>query len=507
MADARDRRRKRPRALGWTAMGAVLAAGASAGVVALDLGGDATDAVNAADRDLVLPAAADTFVIREEPDAVRGASTVANAASWPDWHTEGYLAFTVPAGTPRFRSARLELVLDRLEHLPKSVELRELPAGWTEGDTTWRNRPSAGARLATVPLTPGRARVSVDVSRYVTRPGTHAFAIIDPHSWSAARFRTKESGAGPRLVLSGAAPATTAPNPSPTRTASPPVSTPTPGAEPTWSVPPTTGRPTSGTGGPTLCGVSLELKSGQTHLEALREADARYGRLGMVRDFYTGLPKAWPGRFGSDTRPTVVSFKMSPRDVIAGKHDRHMESWFKGAPTNRDVYWVFYHEPEDNIAKGEFSAADYRAAWRHLRKLADRAGNPRLKATLVLMGWSLEPKSGRNWRDYYPGRDVVQVLGWDVYNLAKKGYQSPAEMYGRVVSVSRAEGLPFGVAETGSYLMSGDGGKARAAWLDDMASYLEKQKALWVAYFDLNWPSGDFRLRDAPGVSAWREFC
>lgn len=96
-------------------------------------------------------------------------------------------------------------------------------------------------------------------------------------------------------------------------------------------------------------------------------------------------------------------------------------------PRDRDVYWVYYHEPEDNIAAGEFTAADYRAAWRRLRSLADKAGNPRLHATLVLMGWSLDPLSKRDWRDYYPGRDVIQVLGWDVYNLGwKKGrYDSP----------------------------------------------------------------------------------
>lgn len=186
-----------------------------------------------------------------------------------------------------------------------------------------------------------------------------------------------------------------------------------------------------------------------------------------------------------------------------------MTRWFGTAPRDRDVYWVFYHEPEDNIAKGEFTAADYRAAWRHLRGLADKAGNPRLHATLVLMSWSLEAESKRDWRDYYPGRDVIQVLGWDTYNLGwKKGrYDSPSMMYDRVVALSKEEGLPFGVAETGSYLVGDDNGEKRAAWLHETNAYLKKHGALWVSYFDLDWETGDFRLLDAPSRKAWQDFC
>ncbi|MFD0853298.1 hypothetical protein ACFQ07_13740, partial [Actinomadura adrarensis] len=152
---------------------------------------------------------------------------------------------------------------------------------------------------------------------------------------------------------------------------------------------------------------------------------------------------------------------------------------------------------------------DYRAAWRHLRSLADKAGNPRLHATLVLMSWSLEAESGRDWRDYYPGRDVIQVLGWDTYNLGwKKGrYDSPSTMYDRVLTVSEKERLPFGIAETGSFLIAGDKGDQRAAWIRATNAYLEKHGALWVSYFDLDWETGDYRLLDAPSRKAWQDFC
>ncbi|MFV2210157.1 DNRLRE domain-containing protein [Actinomadura sp. LOL_016] len=516
-AAARTRRRRR--ALRVTALGAVLAAGAGAGVLLAPGDIARTIPVDGSERITVVPASADTYVSREKPDSVRGSHAVVTAAAWPDWHTEGYLAFTVPSTAAPFRSARLELTVDRLENMPERVELRELSGGWSEHETSWRNRPNAGRALARVPLARRDARVTIDVSRWIDGPGKYAFALVNPQEHTSVRFRAGETAAGPRLVLSPEAPAAVpAPSasaaPSPSATARP--STP-PQARDTAPAPaPSPREPggrASGGGGKTdartLCGVSLEVGRGETHLEALAEAERRYGRLEIIRQFYPGEPGAWPGRFGDalGKRPTVVSFKMNPRAILSGEYDGKMARWFADAPDDRDVYWTYYHEPEDNIAKGEFSAADYRAAWRRLAGLADRADNPRLKSTLVLMSWSLEAESKRNWRDYYPGRDAIDVLGWDTYNLAKDRYQTPDEMYSKVLRVSEEEGLPFGVAETGAHLVPGDDGAKRAAWLRSMTRYLEEKDALWVAYFDLDWPTGDFRLLDAPSIDAWNDFC
>ena len=52
-----------------------------------------------------------------------------------------------------------------------------------------------------------------------------------------------------------------------------------------------------------------------------------------------------------------------------------------------------------------------------------------------------------------------------------------------------------------------DNGTRRAAWLRATNSYLAKNKALWVAYFDLDWSTGDFRLLDSHSRTAWKEFC
>ncbi|MFI0351480.1 DNRLRE domain-containing protein [Actinomadura sp. 9N407] len=491
---------------------AVLAAGACvAGVTVSASKAAPKTAERASSGPVSLPAVADTYVIQQSPAVRRGTSATMSAAAWPGWNTEGYVAFEVPRRAKGVRTARLDLTFERLANRPSTLELRSLPtAGWSEQGTTWADRPAAGDVLASARSAEG-GTVSFDVSRWVDRPGRYAFAVTNPGQWSAARFHARESGPrGPRLVVSDASDVAMPPAPRPSRPA--PTPSPVPSSE--RPVP----KPTAGVPAPapsdddrirkgTLCGASFEPEGGQSVKSALKATDQRYGGMEMTRVFYPGLPAGWPGKLGDDRRTTVVSFKMNPRDVLSGRHDDRMRTWFRDAPGDRDVYWVYYHEPEDNIAKGEFSAADYRAAWRRLRSLADKAGNKRLKATLVLMSWSLEPGSRRDWRDYYPGRGVVQVLGWDAYNLSKTGYQDPAEMYRKIISVSRSERLPFGVAETGSHLMGGDTGAKRAAWLREMTNHLTKNKALWAAYFDLDWHTGDYRLRDAAGIKAWRDFC
>jgi beta-mannanase len=135
-----------------------------------------------------------------------------------------------------------------------------------------------------------------------------------------------------------------------------------------------------------------------------------------------------------------------------------------------------------------------------------------LYATLILMQWSLMSQSGRHWTDYYPGSDVVDVLGWDVYNLGNTSgkYTSPATLIDPVIAASRSVGKPFGVAELGAKLAPSDSGAGRAAWLTGVVTQLRKADALWIEYFDADKANAgrfDWRLRDAASQSAWRQFC
>lgn len=265
--------------------------------------------------------------------------------------------------------------------------------------------------------------------------------------------------------------------------------------------------------GTIAAGATVQISGGGGWAGAFDRADTEYGPLEMLRVFHSGLPPAWPGSAADTAGRTVnVSFKAHPRDVLAGAHDRALTDWFAGMPSDRDIYWTYYHEPEDNIEAGEFSAADYREAWRRVAGLASEVANPRRYATLVLMGWTLEPGSGRDWRDYYPGGDVIAVLGWDIYNLdyAAGEYSAPEVLFDRAIEASRAEGKPWGIAEYGGRRVPGDGsGQRRAGWIRATTGYLADHEypPLWVAWYDALIGDGeDYRLADDPSRTAWQEF-
>jgi hypothetical protein len=427
---------------------------------------------SAAAADAGLPAVADTYVVAERPAARYGTEPKLTVANWPSWHSETYVRFDVPSDPDQrpVVSARVELTFQRLDQQPSRLELRAVSGAWDEA-TTYATRPSVGEVIATASLPGhGAAGVSFDVTAAVRAAGTYSFALTNPTAQSAAVVSSREHGSdGPRLLVEY--------------------------------------------GPAALCGAAFNVElEGETYQEALGRIDGYYNGLETARVFYTGLPRAWPGKLDTGGRPMIVSFKAPPAEVLAGTHDARLREWFRTAPRDQDIYWTYWHEPEQEIEAGDFTAAQYRLAWQRLSGLSDEAANSRLHRTLILMGWSVDPASGRNWRDYYPGREYLDVLAWDLYNhgWSSGAYRAPAVIFANVIATSRGESLPFGIAETGSPMAVGDDGTGRAAWLRELAAHLSESGAVFVAYYDLDRRSRggpDYRLRDAPSMAAWREFC
>jgi hypothetical protein len=226
-----------------------------------------------------------------------------------------------------------------------------------------------------------------------------------------------------------------------------------------------------------------------------------FGHMPVVRVYYPGLPpaNAWTdsGKAGANNSAVVVSFKALPTAILSGADDDTLKYFFDSAPTTHPVYYSYYHEPEDNIAAGQFSVADYRAAWAHVVALAKQAHNPQLHSTLILMAYDLEKSSGRNWQDYLPAGGIISTLGWDAYPagaVADKNPQltPPATFMGPAIAASRSVGLPFGFAEFGVPDISG-----RPAWLTDVGNYIMKSGAVFGTLFQ-----GGL-MSDSGSVSAW----
>lgn len=257
---------------------------------------------------------------------------------------------------------------------------------------------------------------------------------------------------------------------------------------------------------PTAFGHVIKPAAKQNYPQARAASEQRYGRPGVIRYFDSNAPDSWATFNTKLTDHTgIISFRIAPTTVLSGAADSQLRTWFSQAPTTRVTYWSYMHEPEDDIVRGAFTKPDYRAAWAHIAQIARSVGNDRLKATLILMCYTVNKASKRTWTDYYSPGDI-DVLGWDCYNHgeARGVYGEPATLYQRAIDVSRSTGLPWGMAEFGSRLAAGDStGAGRAAWLRKVSRYFADQGAQFASYFNTNGAGSDYRLLDEPSRQAW----
>lgn len=238
---------------------------------------------------------------------------------------------------------------------------------------------------------------------------------------------------------------------------------------------------------------------------AIARLDALFGPLKVLRIYFPGAPKPWTAPELAQRRPVVVSFKLPPGDVLAGKDDAAMRQWFATAPRDHPVWWIYWAEPEDDIERGAFTAPDYRRAFARLNALADQTSNPMLRTTQVLMDYTLAPASHRNWRTYYPGAGVIDVQAWDQYGYDRAKtcvYQTLREHEARrpAYHVTRAEGNDYAIAEIGASKCIAQ----RPAWLRRLGAWA-RSRAVFVSYYHAVGPKGvDFRLSDPPSQRAWQ---
>ncbi len=247
----------------------------------------------------------------------------------------------------------------------------------------------------------------------------------------------------------------------------------------------------------------------QSMAQSLSSLDKLFGRVPIVRIFDPGMVMAWdkPRTQMVAGRDLVISFRPSPQEVLTGKYDAEFSRWFKQAPSNVNIFWSYIHEPEPMIDQGKFTAEQYRRAWQRIEGIADSVCRSNMYPTLILTGWTTTPASKRDWRTYYPGASVIDVMAFDPYNgvhdPGRDYYASVPSMFDSAVRVAREAGKPWAIAETGSRKIKSDpSGSQRAAWLNEMASYSRQNGATFVTYFQST-RDGDWRLLDGPSTKAW----
>ncbi len=220
----------------------------------------------------------------------------------------------------------------------------------------------------------------------------------------------------------------------------------------------------------------------------------------VYRMFYPGDPGTNFSSSNADFGPpVVVSFKLRPTDVTAGKWDARMRTWFNSIPNTRQVWWSYFHEPENDIEHGAFTAAQYRAAWKHLTNLAPERGN--LHPTLTLMRYTLSIPTKRTVADYVTSG--LEVLAWDSYLTGNLGIKAVVD---DPAAVSRRFGLGFAIGE-----VSAKDPSKMDKFVRDFIPAAKRNKAEFVTWFETNKKGGganeaDWRMRPHSGaVAAWRQ--
>ena len=229
----------------------------------------------------------------------------------------------------------------------------------------------------------------------------------------------------------------------------------------------------------------------------------------IVRTYYPGLPspRAWTsGLLAANNSAVIVSFKAQPKTILSGQDDAALSHFFDTAPAGNPIYWSYYHEPEGNISDGEFTLADYKAAWAHVVSLARAAHHPDLHATLILGGYDFSPSAHRNWKDYLPGGGIISTLGWDAYPPGSAKNQDPvaappATFMDQEIAAAKSVGLPYGFAEFGLSTPVG-----RPAWLTEVGNYLLHSGAVFASLFNGNAQYPTLKLTDAASIAVWKSF-
>jgi hypothetical protein len=276
--------------------------------------------------------------------------------------------------------------------------------------------------------------------------------------------------------------------------------------------------------------------------------DAAVGPVDVYRGYDSGFHyPTWqqvPAAIAHPGRMNDYSFQLPPAQVIAGTQDAALKTFIASTPTN--IVLTNFHEPEQEIAAGAFTFAQFRAANVHLKSLvaAQNAldGGTR-KVSVILMYDTVTGFRGRVSENYWPTAakgdgGTVDLISADVYALphatntpgVPAGYtdgvnwKGAAALMKPVLAFAKAHKTDWAVSELG-YLEDISLPSHKADALREAVAYAAAGKlsttvtyrpALWISVWDSRGTRGDWQLRynspPVPSTSststaalAWRE--
>lgn len=226
---------------------------------------------------------------------------------------------------------------------------------------------------------------------------------------------------------------------------------------------------------------------------------------------------------GPEDLPAVIndySFQIPPAELAAGLWDDRLRTFIASTPLN--VVLTNHHEPEQEIAAGQFTFAEFRAAQLRLNRLVDeqnaRDGGTR-RVSVILMISTFTGFQGRDAANYWPtvARDggTVDLISADVYNAphgtgttVPLGYttgtnwKTPARLVRPVLSFAQQNDTDWAISELG-LLEDVNNPTRRATDLRGVVDIARSGRigtlvwrpALWVSYWNSRGGRADWGLR------------
>jgi hypothetical protein len=458
----------------------------------------------------------------------------------------------LPAGA-QIEHATLQLTRQRRHKPAATLRLfRVSSTHWTQARLDARNRPHAVRRLGTRRVGSGSRHVSFRIHHLTLRRGrTYAFAITSSNRHTVTRFRSRESGAGPKLTVTLKVPVVVtepvgpgpAPTPSPVPTGSPqptpsadPTPTDSPTSDPTPTSTPTPAPTTSPTGSPVpprsdcslsahlvpSCGVLLGgylTSFGGSNVDAaLHDFDGQSGsKVSVDHDYLRpGMTLTTADVNAANTANTLllVNWKPTTSWAAAGGDDATVNSQIDAmarsikALGSTKILMTIFHEPENDVSGGASGCpstiykgsagtpAEYRAMWANVESRFNALGVNNVVWVMNYMGYS-------GWQcmvnDLWPGNSRVDWVLWDPYSSDNLDFsQTVRTFYNELTSMSDSShnylSKAWGLGEFGDRSTSDANQEQFYSTVAQALNEKEFPKLKLLTLFDSVGNTGDYRV-------------
>lgn len=210
-----------------------------------------------------------------------------------------------------------------------------------------------------------------------------------------------------------------------------------------------------------------------------------------VRRTYDTWPAAHP-REDAGRNASVWSFKPPVEPFLSGALNNEFKAAISSIPDDDyRRFVILWHEPEDNIEDGDFTAAQYQALQVKARGLIDEVNATRKKKVRFganWMSWTFVSASRRTPDDYWPGDGVWDFLSFDGYSSRNDktqtwtGGRTPEAIFGPPFAYAKSKGIRPGVGETGIDVLAPE--PDRVAWIKDCRQYAADANCEFWCYWD-----------------------